>query len=88
VVSTPSPPSEKPANEWYAEHVLLSGADDEEDEYPDDEYEDYDAEPLAPSDTVIREERKIGRNDPCPCGSGKKYKKCCLRTGNGAVLFD
>ena len=21
--------------------------------------------------------RKIGRNDPCPCGSGKKYKKCC-----------
>ena len=24
---------------------------------------------------------KIGRNDPCPCGSGKKYKKCCLKTG-------
>jgi preprotein translocase subunit SecA len=23
-------------------------------------------------------EPKIGRNDPCPCGSGKKYKKCCL----------
>ena len=23
---------------------------------------------------------KIGRNDPCPCGSGKKYKKCCLLT--------
>jgi len=22
-------------------------------------------------------ETKIGRNDPCPCGSGKKYKKCC-----------
>jgi len=21
---------------------------------------------------------KTGRNDPCPCGSGKKYKKCCL----------
>lgn len=27
--------------------------------------------------TVIREEAKVGRNDPCPCGSGKKYKKCC-----------
>ena len=27
---------------------------------------------------VIRLEPKIGRNDPCPCGSGKKYKKCCL----------
>lgn len=26
--------------------------------------------------TVVKEE-KIGRNDPCPCGSGKKYKKCC-----------
>jgi preprotein translocase subunit SecA len=24
---------------------------------------------------------KIGRNDPCPCGSGKKYKKCCLAKG-------
>jgi uncharacterized protein YecA (UPF0149 family) len=27
---------------------------------------------------VVRGHRKIGRNDPCPCGSGKKYKKCCL----------
>ena len=27
--------------------------------------------------TVVREGAKIGRNDPCPCGSGKKYKKCC-----------
>jgi hypothetical protein len=25
------------------------------------------------------EKRKVGRNDPCPCGSGKKYKKCCLQ---------
>ena len=25
-----------------------------------------------------KEENKVGRNDPCPCGSGKKYKKCCL----------
>ena len=23
-----------------------------------------------------------GRNDPCPCGSGKKYKRCCLKTGS------
>ena len=28
---------------------------------------------------TIRKEKKIGRNDPCPCGSGKKYKKCCGR---------
>ena len=26
----------------------------------------------------MKSEQKIGRNDPCPCGSGKKYKKCCL----------
>ena len=28
---------------------------------------------------IVRDEPKIGRNDPCPCGSGKKYKKCCGR---------
>jgi preprotein translocase subunit SecA len=27
--------------------------------------------------TIVREAPKVGRNDPCPCGSGKKYKKCC-----------
>lgn len=27
--------------------------------------------------TIRRKEKKIGRNAPCPCGSGKKYKKCC-----------
>ncbi|MBQ7225236.1 MAG: SEC-C domain-containing protein [Clostridia bacterium] len=25
----------------------------------------------------VRAEQKVGRNEPCPCGSGKKYKKCC-----------
>lgn len=29
-------------------------------------------------DFAERKKKKIGRNDPCPCGSGKKYKKCCL----------
>ncbi len=28
---------------------------------------------------MVREGPKVGRNDPCPCGSGKKYKKCCGR---------
>ena len=31
--------------------------------------------PSGPS-TVVRKDQKVGRNDPCPCGSGKKYKKC------------
>ncbi len=26
----------------------------------------------------VRSAPKVGRNDPCPCGSGRKYKKCCL----------
>ena len=26
---------------------------------------------------IVRKGKKIGRNDPCPCGSGKKYKNCC-----------
>ncbi len=29
--------------------------------------------------TFVRDQPKVGRNDPCPCGSGKKYKKCCGR---------
>ena len=33
------------------------------------------------SGTVVKE-KKIGRNDPCPCGSGKKYKKCCGAKSN------
>jgi uncharacterized protein len=31
----------------------------------------------APVQTMKREEPKVGRNDDCPCGSGKKFKKCC-----------
>lgn len=36
----------------------------------------FDSGEIVPS-TVVRSGEKIGRNDPCPCGSGKKYKKCC-----------
>jgi preprotein translocase subunit SecA len=32
-------------------------------------------QPAKPQ-TVVRQGDKVGRNDPCPCGSGKKYKKC------------
>lgn len=33
---------------------------------------------ILPTKPFIRTEKKVGRNDPCPCGSGKKYKKCCM----------
>lgn len=32
---------------------------------------------LVKPEPIVREAPKVGRNDPCPCGSGKKYKKCC-----------
>ena len=34
----------------------------------------------------IRKEKKVGPNDPCPCGSGKKYKKCCMQKDKAAQL--
>lgn len=35
--------------------------------------------PRGPVEPVRRDEPGVGRNDPCPCGSGRKYKKCCLQ---------
>lgn len=32
---------------------------------------------MVKSKPVVREQPKVGRNEPCPCGSGRKYKKCC-----------
>src|SRR6478672_10265199 len=34
---------------------------------------------VAVSSTITRKGERVGRNDACPCGSGKKYKQCCLR---------
>ena len=34
--------------------------------------------PLMATKPIRNPLRGVGRNDPCPCGSGKKYKKCCL----------
>jgi len=44
-----------------AERAALDGADEQE---------------LSAQQPVVREGRKVGRNEPCPCGSGKKYKQC------------
>ncbi len=38
-----------------------------------------DEEPLPPPvETIRKEAQQPGRNDPCPCNSGKKYKQCCM----------
>lgn len=44
---------------------------------PGEKHTEEVAKELHP-ETTIHTGPKIGRNDPCPCGSGKKYKKCCL----------
>ena len=54
----------------------------------EDESDDFDVEDIEPQNDSYEEVKKIvplpgekpkvGRNDPCPCGSGKKFKKCCL----------
>ena len=43
------------------------------------EYKDTGKHDSVKKGPVRRESAKIGRNDPCPCGSGKKYKMCCGR---------
>jgi preprotein translocase subunit SecA len=41
------------------------------------------AQPVQP---IRRREPQVGRNDPCPCGSGKKYKHCCLRKSGQPIV--
>ncbi|MBX2997792.1 MAG: DUF1186 domain-containing protein [Caldilineaceae bacterium] len=74
--------------EWAA----FDEEEDDEEEY-DEGFEDFlnelTARPLPPIDepddepveTFVRMGEKIGRNDPCPCGSGKKYKQCHGKPG-------
>jgi len=58
------------------------GDEDEHDHLHDHEHEhEHDEHYIDPDlvpATFVREQPKVGRNDPCPCGSGLKYKKCCL----------
>jgi uncharacterized protein len=42
-------------------------------------HEKWLAERSAPQTPARRDRPRVGRNDPCPCGSGKKYKRCCLQ---------
>lgn len=50
----------------------------ESEEETEEDYEDEYEEIEEPEEPPVRETLKIGRNSPCLCGSGKKYKKCCL----------
>src|SRR3972149_2924940 len=61
-------------------HMINYEEDDEDDDEIEDEIDsvlkdDY-SEPVM--EEIKPKEKKIGRNEACPCGSGKKYKKCCM----------
>ena len=56
------------------EAAIQLAAQESPEDYDDGLPEDLD----SPAETVVNPNRTIGRNDPCPCGSGKKFKKCCL----------
>jgi hypothetical protein len=68
----------------YIEDVMV--ALEEVDYLRSDEFaetkEDDDAWAWTPMEPVRNPWRHVGRNDPCPCGSGKKAKKCCLASGS------
>ena len=55
------------AQKMSFQHSQVQGGDDQSAER---------SSPANKAETFVREERKVGRNEPCPCGSGKKYKQC------------
>lgn len=52
-------------------------ADDYNLEGPSEEYDDSSESNQQSIEPIVNQQPKVGRNDPCPCGSNKKYKKCC-----------
>ncbi len=58
------------SEDWDEERYLNDAADD----FGEPGFADL---PRDSSDTIRNTTPRVGRNDPCPCGSGKKYKKCC-----------
>lgn len=73
----------KKDGQWfYAGHQHQCSSHDHDEEYDDYEEDDHHVHDEHCGHNhhhePYRAEIKIGRNDPCPCGSGKKYKKCCI----------
>ena len=65
--------------------TVIKGGQGRKDEYKDTQAQGGEMPKQAPKpqddrkpETFRREMPKVGRNDPCPCGSGKKYKNCCM----------
>jgi HEAT repeat protein len=69
--------------QWYKDHPFKPLADlgeFDEDDFDEDTFAETDLEEQESDEsppTTLRRGQRIARNDPCPCGSGKKFKKCC-----------
>ncbi len=80
VVEAPAPVA---VGEAAARRPRATSIDDMEEEFQRRKRRELDQASLAgsgdyqPVQQIVRTSAKVGRNDPCPCGSGKKYKKCC-----------
>jgi preprotein translocase subunit SecA len=59
------------------ENLNFSGANDEVEQFGTTKAVESGNDKVSVKKSPIINEDKVGRNDPCPCGSGKKYKKCC-----------
>jgi hypothetical protein len=74
-------------SDWaaFTEKDVLFEDDDDELWDDDDDDDPWDKEAIRAEfvrlEPHVNPLRHVGRNDPCPCGSGKKYKKCCLQAG-------
>jgi preprotein translocase subunit SecA len=66
---------------YYLYRISYSRAEEKEivEKHEQEVYYNRGDEENAPQKPVRADESTVGRNDPCPCGSGKKYKKCCGR---------
>jgi hypothetical protein len=68
----------RPNDDAIAKIESWSREDDEDLGFDDDALEDEHPQGNPFDGPYLNPFRDVGRNDPCPCGSGKKYKKCCL----------
>jgi hypothetical protein len=81
--------------EWGPLDELNDDFDDDLDEFDDEEDDEpgIDDGPDDPDDDlvvrpIVQGDPKVGRNDPCPCGSGKKFKKCCMNRQKNPPKID
>ncbi len=71
------------AKKWFADREVRDfemASTESEEELAASEPEAFDQpdpSSFTPTIPIVEHRPKVGRNDPCPCGSGKKYKKCC-----------